>query len=64
MNVPFVDLKAQYASIKPEVAAAIDDVLERTSFHHGPPSRPLRGRVRPVHRERGIAWGSSPERRR
>jgi dTDP-4-amino-4,6-dideoxygalactose transaminase len=36
VNVPFVDLKAQYASIKPEVAAAIDDVLERTSFIMGP----------------------------
>jgi len=36
MNVPFVDLKAQYASIKPEVAAAIDDVLERASFIMGP----------------------------
>ena len=36
VNVPFVDLKAQYASIKPEVAAAIDDVLERASFIMGP----------------------------
>jgi dTDP-4-amino-4,6-dideoxygalactose transaminase len=36
MLVPFVDLKAQYASIKTEVAAAIDDVLERTSFIMGP----------------------------
>ncbi len=36
MNVPFVDLKAQYASIKPEVTAAIDDVLERASFIMGP----------------------------
>jgi dTDP-4-amino-4,6-dideoxygalactose transaminase len=36
VNVPFVDLKAQYASIKPEVTAAIDDVLERASFIMGP----------------------------
>jgi len=36
VNVPFVDLKAQYAAIKPEVATAIDDVLERTSFIMGP----------------------------
>jgi dTDP-4-amino-4,6-dideoxygalactose transaminase len=36
MNVPFVDLKSQYASIKPEVSAAIEDVLERTSFIMGP----------------------------
>jgi dTDP-4-amino-4,6-dideoxygalactose transaminase len=36
VNVPFVDLKAQYASIKPEIAPAIDDVLERASFIMGP----------------------------
>lgn len=39
MNVPFVDLKAQYASIKPAVTAAIDDVLESTAFIMGPPVR-------------------------
>ncbi len=32
MKVPFVDLKAQYLSIKDEVKAAIDDVLENTSY--------------------------------
>jgi perosamine synthetase len=36
MNVPFVDLRAQYQSIKPQVSAAIDSVLERTSFILGP----------------------------
>lgn len=36
LDVPFVDLKAQYASIKPEVRAAMDDVLDRTSFIMGP----------------------------
>jgi dTDP-4-amino-4,6-dideoxygalactose transaminase len=36
MNVPFVDLKAQYASIKPEVDAAIGEVLESASFVLGP----------------------------
>ncbi|HEY1656460.1 MAG TPA: DegT/DnrJ/EryC1/StrS family aminotransferase [Candidatus Tumulicola sp.] len=36
MNVPFVDLKAQYASIKPEIDAAIGDVLESTAFVLGP----------------------------
>lgn len=30
--VPFVDLKSQYASIKPEVDAAMADVLARTNF--------------------------------
>ena len=36
MNVPFVDLKAQYQSIKPEVDAAIAAVLEETAFIGGP----------------------------
>ena len=36
MNVPFVDLKAQYQSIKPEVDAAIAAVLEETAFVGGP----------------------------
>jgi dTDP-4-amino-4,6-dideoxygalactose transaminase len=36
MNVPFVDLRAQYQSIKPDVSAAIESVLERTSFILGP----------------------------
>ncbi|HTU80820.1 MAG TPA: DegT/DnrJ/EryC1/StrS family aminotransferase [Candidatus Acidoferrales bacterium] len=36
MNVPFVDLKAQYASLRPEVLPAIEDVLERASFVLGP----------------------------
>lgn len=36
MNVPFVDLKAQYASIKADVVPAIADVLESTRFIMGP----------------------------
>lgn len=32
MNVPFVDLKAQYRSLKPEMDAAIQRVLDRTAF--------------------------------
>jgi dTDP-4-amino-4,6-dideoxygalactose transaminase len=32
MKVPLVDLKAQYASIKPEVDAAIQRVVDNTSF--------------------------------
>jgi len=32
MNIPFVDLKAQYHAIQPEVNAAIADVLENTDF--------------------------------
>lgn len=36
MNVPFVDLKAQYLSIKPEIDKAIATVLNETSFIGGP----------------------------
>jgi dTDP-4-amino-4,6-dideoxygalactose transaminase len=36
VNVPFVDLQAQYASIRYEVGRAIEDVLERASFVLGP----------------------------
>lgn len=36
MKVPFLDLKAQYESIKDEVAVAIQQVLEKTAFAGGP----------------------------
>lgn len=36
VKVPFVDLQAQYGSIRPEVDRAIADVLERASFVLGP----------------------------
>jgi hypothetical protein len=32
MNIPLVDLKAQYASLKPQMDAAIQSVLDRTAF--------------------------------
>ena len=32
MTIPFVDLKAQYLSIKPEVDAAIQHILDNTQF--------------------------------
>jgi len=35
MKVPFVDLKAQYRSIKAEIDAAIADVIENTAFIGG-----------------------------
>jgi dTDP-4-amino-4,6-dideoxygalactose transaminase len=34
--IPFVDLKAQYQTIKPEIRAAIDEVLESQHFVLGP----------------------------
>jgi len=36
MNIPLVDLKKQYDSIKSEVDAAIKDVIEQTAFVGGP----------------------------
>ena len=36
MNVPFLDLKAQYLSIKDEIHDAIQQVLDRTAFAGGP----------------------------
>ena len=38
-NIPLVDLKAQYASIKPEIDAAIQRVVENTRFIMGPEVR-------------------------
>jgi dTDP-4-amino-4,6-dideoxygalactose transaminase len=37
--IPLVDLKAQYASIKPEIDAAIQAVLDSTAFVQGPQVR-------------------------
>ena len=36
MNVPFIDLKAQYESIRTEVASAIQEVLDKAAFAGGP----------------------------
>jgi dTDP-4-amino-4,6-dideoxygalactose transaminase len=35
LNVPFVDLKAQYQSLKPEIDAAIKSVIDNTAFVGG-----------------------------
>ena len=35
LNVPFVDLKAQYRSLKPEIDAAIQSVIDNTAFIGG-----------------------------
>lgn len=39
MNVPFVDLKAQYAAIAPDVNAAMDEVVQSAAFVLGPAVR-------------------------
>ncbi|MBU0459622.1 MAG: DegT/DnrJ/EryC1/StrS family aminotransferase [Nanoarchaeota archaeon] len=37
MNIPLVDLKAQYLTIKPEIDQAIQEILDTTRFIMGPP---------------------------
>ena len=39
MLIPLVDLHAQYQSIKPEIMAAIEDVLESMQLFLGPQSQ-------------------------
>jgi dTDP-4-amino-4,6-dideoxygalactose transaminase len=36
VKIPFVDLRAQYLSLKPEIDAAIADVIAQSSFIRGP----------------------------
>jgi dTDP-4-amino-4,6-dideoxygalactose transaminase len=36
MNVPFLDLKAQYSAIKNEIHTALNEVIENTAFAGGP----------------------------
>src|SRR3989338_3776822 len=36
MPVPFLDLRAQYESLKPEIAAALQEVLSSSAFSNGP----------------------------
>ena len=36
MNIPFLDLKAQYNSIRDEIQKAINKVMEQTAFAGGP----------------------------
>jgi dTDP-4-amino-4,6-dideoxygalactose transaminase len=43
MNVPFVDLKAQYESLRPQMDEAIQDVLNRTAYILGPEVRAFEG---------------------
>jgi dTDP-4-amino-4,6-dideoxygalactose transaminase len=35
MNVPFLNLKAQYSNLKPEIDKAIADVISDTAFIKG-----------------------------
>jgi dTDP-4-amino-4,6-dideoxygalactose transaminase len=39
MRIPFVDLKAQYATIKPEIDAAVAGIIDSCAFIGGPAAR-------------------------
>lgn len=45
MNIPFIDLKAQYEEIKPQVQARINTVLEHGQYIMGPEVRELEERL-------------------
>ena len=45
MNIPFLDLKAQYASIKPEIDDAVHRVIESQNFILGPEVESLESEV-------------------
>ena len=36
MSIPLIDLKAQYRNLKPEIDAAIREIIENTAFIGGP----------------------------
>jgi dTDP-4-amino-4,6-dideoxygalactose transaminase len=50
MRVPFVDLKAQYLSIRPEIDAAIASVISETAFIGG-------SRVKSFEKDFSLAYG-------
>ena len=41
MDVPFVDLKRQYAPLLPEIKATMDSIIERCAFINGPEVREI-----------------------
>jgi UDP-2-acetamido-2-deoxy-ribo-hexuluronate aminotransferase len=45
MNIPFIDLKAQYRALQPEIQARINAVLEHGQFIMGPEVRELEERL-------------------
>jgi hypothetical protein len=57
MNIPLLDLKAQYATIKAEVTAAISDVLESQHFILGPKVFPRNWSVVGQRRPAGLPDG-------
>ena len=61
MKVPFLDLKAQYASIKPQIDAAIQGVVDATEFVGGRALKELEASFAKEHRAKhciGVANGT------
>ena len=62
MNVPFVDLRAQYASIKSEIDSAIQNILDTSEFVQGATVRRFEEQFSEVQRVRHtIACGSGTD---
>ena len=62
MNIPLVDLKAQYAAIKDEIDGAIAAVIAKTAFIGGPFAKQVRGGVRRLLSgpSTASAWATAP----
>lgn len=45
MSIPFIDLKAQYQELKPQIQARIDAVLEHGQYIMGPEVKELEGKL-------------------
>ena len=61
MNIPFVDLKAQYNSIKSEIDSAIFNVLNETNFIGGKPIKEFEGKFAALYGSKhviGVANGT------
>jgi dTDP-4-amino-4,6-dideoxygalactose transaminase len=54
MNIPFVDLKAQYASIKTEIDSAIFQVLNETNFIGGKPVKDFESKFASLYKVKNV----------
>jgi dTDP-4-amino-4,6-dideoxygalactose transaminase len=54
MNIPFVDLKAQYASIKKEIDSAISQVLNETNFIGGKPVKDFESKFASLYKVKNV----------
>jgi UDP-2-acetamido-2-deoxy-ribo-hexuluronate aminotransferase len=52
MSIPFIDLKAQYQALKPQIQTRIDAVLEHGQYIMGPEVKELEGKLATLTRQR------------